>query len=128
MLAGVMFPLWPSSMRVGVWYLSIGLLGLIGAFFGLAIIRLILWCITIFTVKPGIWIFPNLFEDVGFVSWLPNRETRCEKGLTWHLILYNLGRLIYSPVGLGRASTSQEGESQERQRCSRRRKGRSRGE
>ncbi|UZJ56123.1 hypothetical protein CBS101457_005443 [Exobasidium rhododendri] len=72
MLAGVMFPLWPSSMRVGVWYLSIGLLGLIGAFFGLAIIRLILWCVTIFTVKPGIWIFPNLFEDVGFVdSFIP---------------------------------------------------------
>lgn len=68
MLAGVMFPLWPSSMRVGVWYLSIGLLGLIGAFFGLAIIRLIIWCITTVTMRPGIWIFPNLFEDVGFVS------------------------------------------------------------
>lgn len=68
MLAGVMFPLWPTSMRIGVWYLSIGMLGLIGAFFGLAIVRLILWCITVVTVKPGIWIFPNLFEDVGFVS------------------------------------------------------------
>lgn len=68
MLAGVMFPLWPASMRVGVWYLSIGLLGLIGAFFGLAIVRLILWGITTLTMRPGIWIFPNLFEDVGFVS------------------------------------------------------------
>lgn len=72
MLAGVMFPLWPTSMRVGVWYLSVGMLGLIGAFFGLAIVRLILWCITVLTVKPGIWIFPNLFEDVGFVdSFIP---------------------------------------------------------
>jgi translocation protein SEC62 len=68
MLAGVMFPLWPASMRVGVWYLSIGLLGLIGCFFGLAIIRLIVWCVTTVTMKPAIWIFPNLFEDVGFVS------------------------------------------------------------
>ena len=68
MLAGVMFPLWPSSMRVGVWYLSIGLLGLIGAFFGLAIVRLIIWCVTTVTMSPAIWIFPNLFEDVGFVS------------------------------------------------------------
>ncbi|PWN91708.1 translocation protein [Acaromyces ingoldii] len=72
MLAGVMFPLWPASMRVGVWYLSIGLLGLIGAFFGLAIVRLILWGITTLTMRPGIWIFPNLFEDVGFVdSFIP---------------------------------------------------------
>ena len=72
MLAGVMFPLWPTKMRVGVWYLSIGMLGLIGAFFGMAIIRLILWAITSVTVKPGIWIFPNLFEDVGFVdSFIP---------------------------------------------------------
>ncbi|KAG0375616.1 Translocation protein S62 [Mortierella sp. AD032] len=42
-LAGVMFPLWPVPLRLGVWYLS-----------------------------PGIWIFPNLFEDVGFVdSFIP---------------------------------------------------------
>lgn len=78
MLAGVMFPLWPASMRVGVWYLSIGLLGLIGAFFGLAIIRLIIWCITTVTMRPGIWIFPNLFEDVGFVSPSPNQKKSCE--------------------------------------------------
>lgn len=72
MLAGVMFPLWPTSMRVGVWYLSIGMLGLIGAFFGMAIVRLIVWCITVVVLKPGIWIFPNLFEDVGFVdSFIP---------------------------------------------------------
>lgn len=66
-LAGVMFPLWPANLRVGVWYLSIGVLGLIGAFFVLAIVRLILYIITWFTASPGVWIFPNLFEDVGFV-------------------------------------------------------------
>ncbi|SNX84254.1 related to translocation protein sec62 [Melanopsichium pennsylvanicum] len=72
MLAGVMFPLWPPTMRLGVWYLSIAALGLIGLFFAIAIVRLIFWLITILVAKPGIWIFPNLFEDVGFVdSFIP---------------------------------------------------------
>ncbi|GAA5885059.1 hypothetical protein JCM16303_006384 [Sporobolomyces ruberrimus] len=71
-LAGVMFPLWPVKMRVGVWYLSVGVLGLIAAFFGLAIVRLIGWVITKLAVSPGIWLFPNLFADVGFVdSFIP---------------------------------------------------------
>jgi len=72
MLAGVMFPLWPASMRLGVWYLSMGVLGLLGLFFATAIVRLIFWIITIIVVSPGIWIFPNLFADVGFVdSFIP---------------------------------------------------------
>ncbi|KAI5476679.1 translocation protein SEC62 [Pseudohyphozyma bogoriensis] len=71
-LAAVMFPLWPVKLRIGVWYLSIGVLGLIGLFFGIAIVRLIFWVITIVVAKPGIWIFPNLFADVGFVdSFIP---------------------------------------------------------
>jgi len=43
-----------------------GLLGLIGLFFVMAIFRLILFCATVFTVPPGLWLYPNLFEDVGF--------------------------------------------------------------
>ncbi|GAA5867226.1 hypothetical protein JCM8547_003125 [Rhodosporidiobolus lusitaniae] len=71
-LAGVMFPLWPIKMRIGVWYLSMGVLGLIAAFFGLAIVRLILWLFTKVLLSPGIWLFPNLFADVGFVdSFIP---------------------------------------------------------
>ncbi|KAK4048018.1 Translocation protein S62 [Microbotryomycetes sp. JL201] len=71
-LAAVMFPLWPTKMRVGVWYLSIAVLGLIGVFFGMAIVRLIVWLVTVVAVRPGIWIFPNLFADVGFVeSFIP---------------------------------------------------------
>jgi translocation protein SEC62 len=66
--AGVLFPLWPSSMRLGVWYLSIGVLGLIGLFFVIAILRLIFYIITVVVASPGIWIFPQLFADVGFVS------------------------------------------------------------
>ncbi|PPQ99248.1 hypothetical protein CVT24_009293 [Panaeolus cyanescens] len=72
MLAGVMFPLWPPIMRLGVWYLSMGMLGLIGLFFGLAIVRLIFYIITVVVASPGIWIFPQLFADVGFVdSFIP---------------------------------------------------------
>jgi translocation protein SEC62 len=65
-IAIVLFPLWPLFMRQGVWYLSMGVLGLIGLFFAMAIVRLILFIITMFTVSPGLWLYPNLFEDVGF--------------------------------------------------------------
>lgn len=65
-IAVVLFPLWPYTLRRGVWYLSMTCLGLLGAFFGLAIVRLILFLITIVATPPGIWLYPNLFEDVGF--------------------------------------------------------------
>ncbi|KAL2037993.1 hypothetical protein N7G274_009213 [Stereocaulon virgatum] len=65
-MAIVMFPLWPVTLRIGVWYLSMGFLGLIGLFFAMAIFRLILFCVTLFTAPPGLWLYPNLFEDVGF--------------------------------------------------------------
>lgn len=66
--AVVLFPLWPMFMRQGVWYLSVGMMGLLGLFFAMSIFRLILFCITVFAVPPGLWLFPNLFEDVGFVD------------------------------------------------------------
>lgn len=62
----IMFPLWPVQLRIGVWYLSMGMLGLIGLFFAMALVRLILFCVTVFAVPPGLWLYPNLFEDVGF--------------------------------------------------------------
>ncbi|EEP81557.1 conserved hypothetical protein [Uncinocarpus reesii 1704] len=65
-MAVVMFPLWPIMLRQGVWYLSIGMMGLLGLFFAMAIFRLILFCVTFFAVPPGLWLYPNLFEDVGF--------------------------------------------------------------
>ncbi|KFY07914.1 hypothetical protein V492_06707 [Pseudogymnoascus sp. VKM F-4246] len=64
--AVVMFPLWPMKMRLGVWYLSMGMLGLIGLFFAMSIFRLILFGLTYFVTPPGLWLYPNLFEDVGF--------------------------------------------------------------
>jgi len=72
LLAVVLFPLWPVMLRQGVWYLSVGMMGLLGLFFAMSIFRLILFCVTVFTVPPGLWLFPNLFEDVGFVdSFIP---------------------------------------------------------
>lgn len=62
----VLFPLWPLFVRQGVWYLSVGAMGLLGLFFAMAIVRLILFCLTVFTIPPGFWLYPNLFEDVGF--------------------------------------------------------------
>lgn len=64
--AVVLFPLWPIKMRIGVWYLSMAMLGVLGAFFGLAIIRLIIFCVSWAASPRTFWLFPNLFEDVGF--------------------------------------------------------------
>ncbi|KAF5390811.1 hypothetical protein D9757_004514 [Collybiopsis confluens] len=88
MLGGVMFPLWPPKMRLGVWYLSMGMLGLIGLFFAIAIVRLIFYIITVLVASPGIWVFPQLFADVGFVDsfiplweWdLPKKKSKKKKG------------------------------------------------
>ena len=65
-LVVVMFPLWPPFMRLGVWYLSMACLGLVGLFILMSIFRLILFVVTMFAVPPGLWLYPNLFEDVGF--------------------------------------------------------------
>lgn len=73
-LAFVLFPLWPMSLRVGIWYLSLASMGLVIALFGIAIIRLIIFAITfIFPwTRPGIWMFPNFFADVGIIdSFIP---------------------------------------------------------
>ena len=66
--AGVLFPLWPIQLRIGVWYLSMLGVGLFGALMVLAVIRLVFWLVTVMCMKRAIWIFPNLFADVGVVS------------------------------------------------------------
>lgn len=70
MLAGIftviLFPLWPRFMRVGVWYLSVGCLGLLGLFFAMAIVRLIIFIVTYLALPQAFWLYPNLFEDCGF--------------------------------------------------------------
>lgn len=76
-LAVVFFPVWPYHLRLGVWYLSMAMLGVLGLFFAMAIVRLILFLITMFTHPPGLWLFPNLFEDVGFFD-------SFKPGWAWH--------------------------------------------
>lgn len=62
----VCFPLWPITLRLGVWYISMAMLTVLGLFFAMAFVRLVLFCLTVFTIPPGFWLYPNLFEDVGF--------------------------------------------------------------
>lgn len=64
----VLYPLWPLVLRQGVYYLSWGFLGLLGLFFLMAIFRVILFCATYFVVPPGLWLYPNLWEDVSFMD------------------------------------------------------------
>ncbi|ERS96793.1 translocation protein SEC62 [Sporothrix schenckii 1099-18] len=66
--AVVLYPLWPLRMRQGVYYLSWGFLGLLGLFFLMAIFRVILFCVTYFVLPPGLWLYPNLWEDVSFMD------------------------------------------------------------
>ncbi|TDZ40657.1 Translocation protein SEC62 [Colletotrichum spinosum] len=64
----VCYPLWPLKLRMAVYYLSWGFLMLLGLFFLMAIFRVILFCVTYFVLSPGLWLFPNLWEDVSFVD------------------------------------------------------------
>lgn len=71
-----LYPLWPHHIRIATWYilmLGVGFVGFIGV---LAIIRAVVFVITYFTLKPGVWLFPRLFdESVGIVdSFIPAWE------------------------------------------------------
>ena len=66
--AVILFPLWPNFMKRGVWYLSMGALGLIALFFATAIVRLIIYIISLVAFPKPFWLFPNLFEDCGVIE------------------------------------------------------------
>ena len=85
----ILFPLWPPILRTAAWYVSMLGLGLVAAIVVIAIIRLILFIITMFALPPGIWLFPNLFEDVGFFEsfvplwgWQKVPKAKKKKGVT----------------------------------------------
>lgn len=63
-----LFPLWPSSVRTGVWYICICGLIFLSSILFLACLRHVvffaLWTVTF--GKLHFWILPNLTEDVGF--------------------------------------------------------------
>lgn len=69
-----LFPLWPSQVREGVYYVSIVGASFLGAILSLAVIKYIVfaavWLITLGSIR--FWLFPNLTEDVGFIeSFIP---------------------------------------------------------
>lgn len=66
------YQMWPSSLRHVTWYVMMLGFVFIGFLLVTSIIRLIVFIITYFSHPPGIWIFPNLFEDVSFIdSFIP---------------------------------------------------------
>ncbi|KAL2263773.1 hypothetical protein VTK26DRAFT_5180 [Humicola hyalothermophila] len=64
----ICYPLWPVKLRQGGYYLSWGFLCFMGLFFAMAIFRVILFCVTYFVIPPGLWLFPNLWEDVSVID------------------------------------------------------------
>jgi len=67
-IGGTLFPLWPDSLRTGVYYTSVSLAGFIGSILVIGLLRTILfgmiWAAT--GGKHNLWILPNLLADVGF--------------------------------------------------------------
>lgn len=63
-----LFPLWPSQVREGVYYLSLTGASFLGAILALAVLKYIVfgavWAATFGRVS--FWLLPNLTEDVGF--------------------------------------------------------------
>lgn len=61
------FPLWPSSVREGVYYVSLAGCAFLGGIIALALFKYVLyavvWVVTMGSVH--FWLFPNLTEDVG---------------------------------------------------------------
>ncbi|XP_076161292.1 translocation protein 1 isoform X2 [Ptiloglossa arizonensis] len=65
-----LFPLWPSTIRDGVYYISVAAAGFLVFILALAIIRLIVFCLLWVPTlgRCHLWFFPNLTEDVGFFA------------------------------------------------------------
>ncbi|EJW04745.1 hypothetical protein EDEG_01035 [Edhazardia aedis USNM 41457] len=61
-----MFQMWPSKIRGYSVYVAYLMMGFIGFMLFLGVLRLVIFSITFFSNPPGIWLFPNLFADVGF--------------------------------------------------------------
>lgn len=63
------YPLWPRSMRLVSYYISLSALWILIGFFVIAIIRLIIAILSYPVTKDGLfWLFPNFFEDCGVVD------------------------------------------------------------
>ncbi|XP_071446301.1 translocation protein SEC62 [Hetaerina americana] len=67
-IAICLFPLWPPTVRKGVYYLSLAAAGFLILIIALTVLRLVIFCLiwVITFGKHHLWVFPNLTEDVGF--------------------------------------------------------------
>ncbi|KAL4705928.1 hypothetical protein ACJJTC_017510 [Scirpophaga incertulas] len=69
-IAVCMFPLWPATVRKGVYYLSIAAAAFLVLIIALAVLRLVVFCAvwTLTLARHHLWLLPNLTEDVGFLA------------------------------------------------------------
>lgn len=58
-LGFTMYPIWPMSVKVGIWYISLTLLIVM---LGFSLLRLALYVI-FWIVGYEFWIFPNMYDD-----------------------------------------------------------------
>lgn len=65
-----MFPLWPATVRKGVYYLSIAAAGFLVTIIGLTVLRVVVFCLVwmLTLSRHHLWLLPNLTEDVGFFA------------------------------------------------------------
>ncbi|XP_077581118.1 translocation protein SEC62 [Stigmatopora nigra] len=81
-IAATLFPLWPSEMRVGVYYLSVAAGVFVATILLLAVARCILF-LFIWLATAGrhhFWFLPNLTADVGFLDSFRPIYTHVYKG------------------------------------------------
>lgn len=68
----VMYQVWPSKIRSKMTYVFYPIFAFFVFLGVLAVLRLVIFSVTFFSHPPGIWLFPNLFADVGFIdSFIP---------------------------------------------------------
>ncbi|CAB3261210.1 unnamed protein product [Arctia plantaginis] len=65
-----MFPLWPATVRKGVYYLSIAAAAFLVLIIALTVVRVVVFCcVWLLTLsRHHVWLLPNLTEDVGFFA------------------------------------------------------------
>ncbi|EZA62528.1 hypothetical protein DMN91_005590 [Ooceraea biroi] len=65
-----LFPLWPLTIRHGVYYLSVAAAGFLVFILALAVIRMIVFCLLWVPTlgRCHLWLLPNLTADVGFFA------------------------------------------------------------
>ncbi|XP_049873048.1 translocation protein SEC62 isoform X2 [Pectinophora gossypiella] len=65
-----MFPLWPATVRKGVYYLSIAAAAFLVMIIALTVLRVVIFCVVwlVTLSRHHLWLLPNLTEDVGFFA------------------------------------------------------------